>query len=298
MSKFYRRPYVGLALGGGGARGLAHIGILKVFQGMDIPIDCLAGSSMGGLIAALFAVGLPIDRIEQEAIRLSKVSQIFKLVDLNPPRRGLMRSDRIRSYFTELIGGDKRIENLNIPLSLTSVDLKTHKEITLTKGSLIDAMMATCSVPGLFPPTEINDQLLVDGGLLNNVPADHVRKIGAEIIIAVDVNYMIDTDIQWANITQVPPLSKVIPTFAMDLYQAEIIMTGALTEYNLLKAHPDFILRPKIPSEVNIFFGFSYAENTIAAGELIAQQYIPEIQNRIKPGWRFPVPFPVIDRKT
>jgi len=298
MSKFYRRPFVGLALGGGGARGLAHIGILKVFHAMDIPIDCLAGSSMGGLIAAFYACGLPIDTIEQEAIRLSKVSHIVKLVDLIPPRRGLMRSDRIRSYFTELIGTDKRIENLPTPLVLTSVDIKTRKEIKLTNGSLLDAMMATCSVPGLFPPTEINDHILVDGGLLNNVPADHVRKIGAEITIAVDVNYMIDNDEQWSNISQSIPLSKVIPNFAIDLYQAEIIMSGALTEYNLLKAHPDFILRPKIPSYVNIFFGFPHVENIIAAGEEIAREYLSDIQRSIKPGWRLPYSFPIIDRKT
>lgn len=297
INSFYRRPVVGLALGGGGARGFAHIGILKVFQEMDIPIDCLSGSSMGGLIAALFAYGVPVGKIEQEALRLSKLSQIVKLVDLAPPRRGLMRSDRVRSYFLELIGTDKKIENLPIPLILTSVDIKTHKEHVLSSGSLIDAMMATCSVPGLFPPTEINTHLLVDGGLLNNVPVDLVHKMGAEISIAVDVNYMIDEDAQWSNISQSIPLSKIIPNFAMDLYQAEIIMTSALTEYNLHKAKPDFILRPQIPSEVNIFFGFPYAERTINAGEAIARQILPDLRRKIKSGLRYPFHSPLLTER-
>ena len=122
MVDFIRRPYTGLALGGGGARGLAHIGVLQAIEESKIPIDAIAGSSMGGLIGALYAAGMNLKDIENEAIKLSKFTNLVRLIELSPPRRGLLKTDRIKSYLYELMGNDYQIEELSLPLALTAVD--------------------------------------------------------------------------------------------------------------------------------------------------------------------------------
>ena len=155
--------------------------------------------------------------------------------------------------------------------------------------------MATTCVPGLFPPIEKEDKILVDGGVLNNVPADIVSKMGAELIIAVDVNRPLDNDQQWADLSGFAPFSKILPRFTIDLYQTETIMIDAITETNLNKVKPDFIIRPLIPAEVNVFFGFSHAESTIALGREAAQNQIPIIINRMAKKARFPRSAPLID---
>lgn len=295
MNSWIRRPYTGLALGGGGARGLAHIGVLKVLEAENIPIDCLVGSSMGGLIAALYAVGLSPQKLEAEAQNFSKLSQMFKLIDFSPPNRGLIKADRLRHYLANLIGGDTRIEKLSKPLALTAVDLKTRKLVTLSRGSLIDAILATSSVPGLFPPVEFDQYLLVDGGVLNNVPADIPRKMGAETVFAVDVNFISDEKSQWEYITSSSPLNKILPSFAIDFYQAEFIMVSAITEANLKKAKPDILIRPLIPAEINVFLGFSHAVQAIKLGENATYDHITKINELIKPRFRIPIPAPNID---
>jgi NTE family protein len=295
MVELVRRPFTGLALGGGGARGLAHIGVLQAIEESKIPIDAIAGSSMGGLIAALYAAGVNLKDIEHEAIKLSKLTNLVKLIELSSPRRGLFKTDRIKSYLYELLGIDRQIEELPLPLALTAVDLISRKKVILTRGSLINAIMATTCVPGLFPPIEMENKILVDGGVLNNVPADIVRKMGAELVIAVDVNRPLDNDQQWANMSGFAPFSKILPRFTVDLYQTETIMIDAITETNFKKVKPDFIIKPSIPAEVNVFFGFTHAESTIAIGKKATHEHIPAIKNRLKKRARFPRAAPLID---
>jgi len=286
MASLFRRPTVGLALGGGGARGLAHIGVLKVLENEGVIIDYLAGSSMGGLIAGLYAAEIPISEIESEAISLSKVSELIKLLDLTPFRRGLLNGERVRAYLEDILGEDRLMENLRLPLALTAVDLLSRKEVILSHGSLIEAMIATSCVPGLFTPIEKDNCLLIDGSVLNNVPGDVARKLGAEVIIAVDVNYLLEDDQQWKEFTGSSQLSKILPRFALDFYQAEIIMISQLTEFKLKEANPNIILRPKIPADVNIFLGFSHAANTIEIGEECTRQALPKIQKIVQPRLR------------
>jgi len=292
MNNLFRPPYIGLALGGGGARGLAHIGVLKALMKANIPIHCLAGSSMGGLIAGLFAAGVSIETLEEEALKLSKLTEIVKLLDLAPARRGLFKADRIQSFLQNLLIEDQQIETLPIPLALTAVDLISRKEVLITKGSLIKGLMATTCVPGLFSPIPYDDHLLIDGGVLNNVPADVVRKMGAEFVVAVDVNHIYDEDSHWAQFSATSTLTKFLPKFALDFYQAEIIMVSALTFYKLKKAKPDVLLRPPIPADVNIFLGFTHAETSIASGEIITREHISKILAKIKPAFRFPHSLP------
>jgi NTE family protein len=153
----------------------------------DIQIDCLAGTSMGGTIAAAYAKGMSAKNIEIEAIKFSKVRHLVSLLDPNPARRGFLEGNRVKKYFRTLFGPDPSFENLKIPLILNAVDLNTCTEIAMAEGPLLPAIFGTVVVPGLFPPAFHNGHLLIDGGVLNNVPTSHMKQFGSDIVIAVDV---------------------------------------------------------------------------------------------------------------
>ncbi|RLF31312.1 MAG: hypothetical protein DRN07_07465, partial [Thermoplasmata archaeon] len=156
---------MGLALSGGGARGLAHIGVLKVLEREDIPVDFLAGTSMGGIIAAAYAAGLSIEYIEKEALRMGRLRNLITLMDRSLPRLGLFEGQKVQEYLAGHLG-DITFDELKIPLALVAVDLETGEEVVLRKGRVVDAVRATISLPGVFAPYRLDGRLLVDGGVL------------------------------------------------------------------------------------------------------------------------------------
>jgi len=182
------RPKLGVALSGGGARGLAHIGILKVLRNADIQIDFMAGSSMGGVIAASYAAGLAPSEIEEIASSVGTISNLAQLVDPTLLKKGIFKGEKVTKLFKRYLG-EKSFEDLEIPLTVTAVDLNSNQEIRISDGLVTDALRATISIPGIFVPVEKEDMRLVDGGLLNNLPVDIVRDMGADIILAVDVGW-------------------------------------------------------------------------------------------------------------
>lgn len=175
---------VGLVLGGGGARAYAHLGVLKVLEEARVPIDMIAGTSMGAFIAALYVLGKSTDEILKLSFEnwkklLSPVSWAF-------PRVALIKAKRIRQI-TQHILGDVLIEDLPIPFFCVAGDLVTGQEVVFSQGKLYEAILATGALPGFFPPIAIRDMQLVDGGVVNNVPGDVLKKQGMDIVIAVDV---------------------------------------------------------------------------------------------------------------
>ncbi len=266
MTQATKIPRVGLALGGGGARGLAHIGVLKALEEEHITIDFLAGTSMGGVIAAAYAAGRTPDELIAEGISLAQTPRLLKLLDFSRPRRGLMEGRRVRSYLSELIGAECCLESLRLPTALTAVDLPTGQPVVLREGNLVEAALATMSVPGIFTPVCIQGYELVDGGLLNNVPVDVLRLMGADITIAVDVSPNFQQDAASGNSPGVE-WPRFIPGFVKDFYQAEMIMISTLTEINLMESAPEILLHPDVPAGISIFWGFELAAEAIKAGE-------------------------------
>ncbi len=186
MSEF--APVVGIALGGGGARGFAHIGVLKVLEREGIFPRLVAGTSMGGVIGAMYAAGLSATQMEAEAVKAtSRRADMIRAIDVSVSQTGLVRGARIYDYIAGVIGLETKFSDLRRPLSMVAVDLNTGREVVLHSGRVADAVRATISVPGVFRPVEIGRLRLVDGGMLNNVPVDVVRKMGADVVIAVDV---------------------------------------------------------------------------------------------------------------
>ena len=272
-------PKIGLALSGGGARGLAHIGVLKVLEKEQVPIDLLAGTSMGGVVAAAYAAGIKPGLMEQEALRMAQPRRLLSLADPTLPRRGLFEGQRVIDYLTHRLGACS-FENLRCPLSLMAVDLERSEAVILNEGELMDAVRATIALPGLFKPVEQNGQLLVDGGLLDNLPADVVRRMGADIVIAVDVvgeNSTFSAMIKRLRERRyVPP--GLASTFEVILRSLDVMMKE-INQRRLLEAAPEVIIRPPIPPDVSVLLGFTRAAETIAAGRRAALEALPDIHS-------------------
>jgi NTE family protein len=180
LSRTMSRKRVGLALGGGGARGMAHVGVLRVLEQEKIPVDCIAGTSVGSLVGAAYATGLRSDRLMEMALSV-RWRNIARPVW---PRYGFFSFDKMESFFTGLVG-DLTFDDLEIPYAAVTADLATGEQVVLKEGRVAPAVRASCSVPGLVTPVPLNGRLLVDGGIANNLPISVVRQLGADVVIAV-----------------------------------------------------------------------------------------------------------------
>lgn len=172
---------VGLALGGGGAFGAAHVGVLKALRDRRIRPGVVAGTSAGALVGAAYAAGVPAPRIEQ--LVLAATWSTFGRFRLSP-RLGLLDSSALLDTIEQL-GGQPLIEDLPRPFAAVATDLRTRREVTITSGPLGPALRASIAVPGLFPPVVAERQVLVDGGLAANLPIGAARSLGARTVIAV-----------------------------------------------------------------------------------------------------------------
>jgi NTE family protein len=270
-------PCIGLTLGGGGARSLAHIGVLKVFEQAGIPVHRLTGSSMGGMIAAACAAGLRPGEIEAIALRMANTRRLIHLVDFVPFRRGLLAGNQVRQFITGIFGAQTTFEDLHIPLTLTATDLSRGQLVLLQSGPLVEAVLATCTIPGLWPPVRMGDALLVDGGLYNNVPVDINRQMGAEFVIALDAAPHFPREAVASGTPNPHPLPGPVPDFLEDFYQALMILTDLLTHKQLEDAPPDILIRPNLPDEISLF-AFNRAAEIITAGEQAAQASLARIE--------------------
>jgi NTE family protein len=286
-TNLYGRPRVGLALSGGGARGLAHIGVLKVLEREGIPVDCLAGTSMGGVIAAAYATGMSPAEIESEALATTRWRNLARLVDLSLPRQGLFRGNRLLAYFERHLG-QRTFADLDLPLALVAVDLNTGQEIILREGPVALAVRATVALPGLLAPVEMDGRRLADGGLLNNLPVDVARQIGAEVVIAVDLSPR-RGEIWLNHIRWVP---EGVADTVQVLGESVGVMMSAMNEQKLRQARPEVLIRPAIPAGVNAVAGYNRADELIGVGERAAEAALPRIRAQMHPRlhWEVRVP--------
>ncbi len=262
-----KQKKLGLALSGGGARGFAHIGVLKVLTEENIQVSCLSGTSMGGLVGTLYAIGYTAKEIEKIAVKHTTLREMINLVDRTPHRRGLILGQRLRNLFAQLIGKDTSFSDTLIPLALNGVDLITSQEAVLTEGNLLDAVMSTIAIPGFFAPVKIGKMQLIDGGTLNNLPVKNLKVFAPEVVMAVDVHPDTTREVPWQFSDQKARFPLPVPDFFLDFYRAELIMITKLTELNLQQDGPDLLIRPKLPPEITMFYGYQKADKIIALGE-------------------------------
>ncbi|MFN2135775.1 MAG: patatin-like phospholipase family protein [Candidatus Promineifilaceae bacterium] len=176
------RKRVGIALGGGVARGLTHIGVLATLEEEDIPIDCVAGTSMGALVGAAYCAGLEVAQL----LDIAAETGWLKIVTPAWPHQGLISFRKMESWLKDQLG-EVDIRDLAIPFAAMATDIETGKAVMLSEGPLARAVRASCSVPGLVEPVAMNGLLLCDGGVSDNVPNDAARALGADFVIGVDV---------------------------------------------------------------------------------------------------------------
>ena len=276
------RPKLGVALSGGGARGLAHIGILKVLRNADIQIDFMAGSSMGGVIAASYAAGLAPSEIEEIASSVGTISNLAQLVDPTLLKKGIFKGEKVTKLFKRYLG-EKSFEDLEIPLTVTAVDLNSNQEIRISDGLVTDALRATISIPGIFVPVEKEDMRLVDGGLLNNLPVDIVRDMGADIILAVDVGWSGFGKEQIKELNQ-KLISRVpLVDMALTLYETINLVLSRQVDDKIQSIQPDFLLRPEIPSHITSLTGYTHTTELITFGEEVTQPILADLRLSLHP---------------
>lgn len=179
------RKKLGLALGSGGARGVAHIGFLQALEEADIRADCVTGCSMGAIVGGCYCAGVPVSVMKERAFKL-RLSQIATLNVAPICANGLFRLNKARNILTELIG-NKEFGDLPIPFRCVATDLHAGETVTLDSGNVVDAVIASSSMPGAFTPFSDGERCLVDGGILERVPTEQLKKMGAEVVVAVDV---------------------------------------------------------------------------------------------------------------
>ncbi len=252
-----KQPKIGIALGGGFARGLAHIGILKVLDEEGVPIDMVAGTSVGAVIGAAYCSGITGKELEEIAglVRFSSIAR-YTL-----SRYGFCTNDRLGSFLTKILKVST-FENLRTPLAVAATDFATGDGVVFTEGSLIDPVRASCAYPGMFLPVSIGGKLLVDGMLAHPVPAVPLRQMGAGRVIGVFLSS------QWTNLKGPRHVFDVIgQCFSI----AQEKMCG------LWQGSSDLVLTPDVS-------GFSYddfarAKDLIAAGESVARAALPQIKS-------------------
>lgn len=184
---------VGLALGAGAAKGFAHIGVLEALEEAGIRVDMIAGSSMGAIVGGGYASGLSVEALSDVALN-SDWLDVLNLIDPIFPTRGFIDGQKIHRFLDELYD-HKNIEDLNIPFAATTVDILKGDLFVLNKGNLANAARASSSIPIIFNPLAQDDKVLVDGGMIDPVPVDVVRSMGADYIIAVNVLAFSDEDL-------------------------------------------------------------------------------------------------------
>ena len=177
---------IGLALGSGSARGWSHVGVIQALTEAGIHIECVAGTSVGALVGAVYAAG-KIDTLQDTILQLDW-KRIISFFDVVLPKSGLIDGKRVADFVREHVR-EQRIEDLPVPFRAVCTDLTTGREVSIRDGSIIKAVRASISVPGIFTPVRKDGTLLADGGLVNPVPVSTARQMGADFVIAVDLNH-------------------------------------------------------------------------------------------------------------
>lgn len=273
-----------LILGGGGARGFAHIGVIKVLEREGFPIDMIVGTSMGAIIGAGYALELDIKGLEEKALELAneetlreieaffsqdkehedraileKLNEILKNLNIlaRLKRKWIFEADRIIELLEKVIPGGKKFEDLKIPFACVAADLFSGERVIFREGNLLEAVLASCSIPGVFPPVKRERRFLVDGGIISQLPAREAKMLGADFLLAVDVGRR--------------SFSEEIKDGIDLILQVNQIMSFWLNNYNREEA--DFLISPDL--EEFSWSEFSKCELFIQRGEEKAEELLP-----------------------
>lgn len=279
------RPKIGLVLGGGGSRGLAHIGVLEVLVREQIPVDLIVGTSMGGIVGVLFGLGFSPAQIAEELSPLQGASFLDRLKLISS--RGRQR--RAHEHFADTLEG-KTFADLALPVTVMAVDMVHGEEVPLSAGPLLPAVLASSAVPGAFPPIHHHGMQLADGGVIDSLATHVAYDQGADRIIAVDVYPPLEKANPWTDPIsaimgfQLPPGIfstsgnglKRIPTAAASMWRSVRVMTWYLHQQRLLAHPPHVLLRPQVSSYGSL--DFKDVTGPRQAGIVEAERHLAELR--------------------
>ena len=288
---------VGLALGGGGARGLAHIGVLKVLERENIPIDLITGTSMGAIIGGVYALKKDISAIEKIAEKYSKISEFNidfsfsekerkdkpfflkkmsdflkrgHMLNLELRKKYINDGEGLKKIIKDLVG-DKAFTDTKIPFAAVAADLVKGEKVIIRKGKLFDALLASASIPGMFPPVILDKKILVDGGIVDVVPIEAAQSLGASFVIGVNVSQTLKKRVEFNNAVEI-------------FFRSDSITSSELRKLQLSFA--DVVITPKVGRFH--WSDFSKPEQCVREGEIAAQNTILELKKKlktVKPSW-------------
>ncbi len=276
---------IGLALSGGGARGIAHVGVLEVLEEAQIPVRVLAGTSMGGIVAAAYAAGRSAAEIEQ----VFRSLRLLDIVQRDRTGMGLLGQGKMARRLREALGGDLTFDQLKLPLALVAVDLETGEEVIIREGSVVEGLLATSAVPAVFPPVRWRGRLLVDGGILNNVPFDVARQMGADVgvpvrVVAVHTMHDLSAEIGAGPppagsgaeavvrmVLRRAPWSPIIEV----VERSSGITSRRLVEQRMRESPPDLMI--EVPLKGVGLFDLDQVDTCLKAGREAARQHLPEL---------------------
>jgi NTE family protein len=253
-----RPAKIALVLGAGASRGFAHIGVLKVLESNGIPVHMIVGTSAGSFVGSLYAYGYNAFQLQKLSFDIEKGD----IVDLTIPDNGFIKGEKLEEFINRAVKNTP-IEKMRIPFYAVATDIQNGNEVVFGRGNTGTAVRASCSIPGIFRPTKIENRMYVDGGVASPVAVEAARRLGADVVIAVDVSSTIE-DAQ--------------PEGTIDtILQSISIMYSKIASAQLSKA--DVVIKPKVgyigPSD------FSKRNEAVLEGEIAASKALPQIQNII-----------------
>ena len=261
-----KRPArIGLVLGGGAARGFAHVGVIQVLEEAGIRPDLVVGTSAGSLVAALYASGKTGAQLQQVAMSMEEAAFTDWMLPLFG--RGMLRGDGLARYVNEQVGG-RLIEAMPLRLGIVATDLNSGQGVLFQRGDTGTAVRASSAVPAIFEPVRIAGRNYVDGGLVAPVPVDYARQMGAELVIAVDISS--------------PPEANPADDTLQILLQTFAIMSKSINRYELRDA--DLVVRPPLSGVKSS--DFAARRRAIEAGRLAMRQSLPKLKQLIEAGAR------------
>jgi NTE family protein len=255
------RPGIALALGGGFARGYAHLGVLRVLEEQKIPISCLSGSSIGSILGAAYASGTPLNCIIERCRQI----RFRDFARWRVSRFGLASNERLGTLVQRCFDS-RQFEDLAIPMAIVATDLGSGDPVLFTQGSLADAIRASCAFPGLFEPVQIGTRCLADGGLVAPVPTRAARALGAPVVVGVSVGLHDGERGAPTNIFQV--VSRAVSAAQKNQLEA-------------WERHADLVLRPSL--QAMAWNDFERIDESMEAGAAAARSALPQIKKLLAP---------------
>jgi NTE family protein len=249
---------VALVLGAGASRGFAHIGVLKVLESGKIPVHMIVGTSAGSFVGSMYAYGYNAFQLQKMSFSMEKAD----IVDVTVPDNGFVKGEKLEEYINKTLNNTP-IEKLRIPFYAVAADIQTGQEVIFSKGNAGTAVRASCSIPGIFRPVKIEGRMYIDGGVVSPVAVDAARRLGADVVIAVDIS---------------SAAGEAQPEGTVDtMLQAISIMYSRLSAAQLQRA--DVVIRPKV-AHISAS-DFSKRHEAVLEGEKAAAEAMPAIQNII-----------------